>query len=91
MANKPTSMAAMVAKQAADSQRQDDKADEKLARKAPPRGKVWVRLVRPFYDADGVYHPAGPTLLDKGAVPSSAKVLTASEVEAEEGDDGDDE
>lgn len=85
---KPTTLANMVAKQTNDAAKADLKEDEKLARKSAPAGKVWVRLVRPHYDAEGFFHEVGAALLNSDAVPSSAKVLTqAGAAEAEEGDD----
>lgn len=89
MANKPTSMASMVAKQAAASAKADDQEDEKISRKRTPEGKTWVRLIRPHYDAEGYYHSVGPALLNSDAIPSSAKVLSrqASPADDEEADD----
>lgn len=77
---KPTSLAAQVSKQSKEKLLAEAKEDAKLARAETPLGKVRVRLVRPFYDAEGRYHPAGPALLDEGNVPSSAKVLRKAEV-----------
>ena len=73
---KPTSMASMVANQAATKSREEAKEDEKLARRDAEDGKVWVRLIRPHYDHEGVLHREGPALLDEDKVPQSAKVLT---------------
>lgn len=90
MATKPTSMASMVARQADATAKAAEKEDEKLSRKVTPAGKVWVRLIRPHYDAAGVYHQIGAALLDADAVPSSAKKLTKAEaVEEEAGDEAD--
>lgn len=86
---KPTSLAAQVSKQSKEKLLAEAKEDAKLARAETPLGKVRVRLVRPFYDSEGRYHPAGPALLDEGNVPSSAKVLrkgTPPEAQAPEPD-----
>lgn len=89
MAQKPTSLAAHVAKTEAAKAAAEDQEDAKLVRKAAPKGKVWVRLIRPHYDAEGIYHDVGPALLVEGKVPSSAKILTKERVEEEppEGED----
>lgn len=89
MAQKPTSLAAHVAKTEAAKASAEDKEDVKLARKPAPSGKVWVRLIRPHYDAEGVYHDVGPALLNADAVPSSAKILTKGPVEVEPPEDAD--
>ena len=78
MATKPTSMAAMVAKQAADESRKNDTEDKELARQKIPFGKSRVRLVRPHYDAEGFYHPIGIALLNADAVPASAKIISTN-------------
>lgn len=76
MANKPTSVASIVAKQAAEKRNENEKEDVKLSRKAVPEGKVWVRLRRAHYDSEGIYHPVGTALLNEDAIPSTAKRLT---------------
>lgn len=43
-------------------------------------GKVWVRLVRPHFDANNVLHQPGIVQLDADAVPKTAKVLTPAEL-----------
>ena len=87
MAAKPTSMAAMVAKQAADESRKNDTEDKELARQKIPFGKSRVRLVRPHYDAEGFYHPIGIALLNADSVPSSAKVISTNVEVDEDGED----
>lgn len=77
---KPTSLAAQIARQAKAISLGEAKEDAELGQLDVPPGKVRVRLTRPFYDSEGVYHVAGPALLDVGQVPSSAKVLRAGEV-----------
>lgn len=79
MANKPTSVASIVAKQAAEKRNENEKEDKKLSKKAVPEGFVWVRLRRPHYDSAGVYHTIGPALLQEDKIPSTAKRLTTEE------------
>ena len=93
MAQKPTSLTALAAKQAAERRVEAEKEDAKASRRSAPPGKVWVRLIRPHYDSEGILHRAGVTLLPEGAIPSSAKVLTAKQAPALEEaseDEGDD-
>lgn len=87
MAGKPTSMAAMVAKQEEDQRKAALEEDAKLARQQPPEGKVWVRLARPHYDRNGIHHDVGPALLDEGFIPSTAKKLTVAQAEELSSDD----
>lgn len=83
MASKPTSLAAQLTKDDLAKRAEEAKEDAKVSSLAAPKGKVWVRLVRAHYDANGVLHPPGITQLDADAVPKSAKVLTKSEAQAE--------
>lgn len=76
---KPTSLAAQIARQAKEASLGEAKEDAVLEQLDVPPGKVRVRLIRPFYDSEGIYHSAGPALLDEGQVPSTAKVLRAGE------------
>jgi hypothetical protein len=88
MAQKPTSLAAQLASNAAKDALASAKEDAKIAELETEDGKVWVRLQGAHYDKYGTYHQAGTTaLLDADAIPKSAKVLTkqeAAEVEAAE-------
>lgn len=86
MAGKQTSLASHIARQEADARRKDDKEDERLSARATPAGKTWVRLIRPHYDAEGVYHQVGAALLNSDAIPSSAKILSKAAVAAIEDD-----
>ncbi len=87
MAGKPTSLASHVARQEAEARRKDDKEDEQLSARSAPAGKTWVRLIRPHYDAEGVYHRVGPALLDSDAIPSSAKILSRADAKTAEADE----
>lgn len=90
MAAKPTSVAAIIAKQTAAKNLENEQEDKKLSKKSVPEGHVWVRLRRAHYDANGTYHPIGAALLREGAIPSSAKRLTskeAAQAEIEASDD----
>lgn len=73
---KPTSLAAQVAQQDGKAAAAASKQDAELRSAPVPLGKVWVRLVRPYYDTENRMHPAGPALLDEDQVPKSAKRIT---------------
>jgi len=87
---KPTSLAAQIAQQDAKAAASADKQDAELRLKPVPPGKVWVRLVRPYYDADNVMYPAGLALLDEAQAPKSAKRITPELPVAEPDADGED-
>lgn len=84
MANKPTSLASLVAKQADDAAKAAEAEDATFVARKAPKGKVWVRLIRPHYDAEGFHHDIGIALLNEGAVPSSAKRLAEPAADAED-------
>lgn len=86
---KTTSLAAQINKQALEQKSAENAEDARVARQPAPPGKVWVRLIRPCYDAEGVLHPAGIAALPGNAVPKSATRLTA-EAAAPADDESDD-
>lgn len=73
---KPTSVAASVAKLAAEQKAAQESEDRKAVKSEIPAGRVLVRLLRPAYDSRGVLHSnEEPSLMLPADVPSSAKVL----------------
>lgn len=85
---KPTSLASQLKRQDDATNLAAAKEDGEVVSRPAPKGKVWVRLIRPHYDSEGVLHMPGIASLDKGAVPESAKQLSKSEVtEADEADE----
>lgn len=82
MAQKPTSLAAQLAANAAKDALAASREDAKMAELETEEGKVWVRLQAAHYDKYGVYHqPGSNALLDSDAIPKTAKVLTKKQAE----------
>lgn len=79
---KTTTLVSQLNKVEAERQAQEAAEDRELATRSVPEGKVWVRLIRPHYDANGVLHEPGVVALDPAAVPKSAKVLTKKQAAA---------
>lgn len=88
---KPTSLAAQLTRQDQEANRAFAKEDLEAAERPAPKGKVWVRLIRPHYDSDNILHMPGIVSLDEGFVPASAKRLSKVEEAAAEVDVEDDE
>jgi hypothetical protein len=83
MANQ-TTVGAQMAKVEKDRLAAQDVEDAAALAAPAPVGKVWVRLVRPHLDADGVWHDAGVASLNANAIPKSAIRLSKAEETAAE-------
>lgn len=88
---KPTSLAAQLKRDDEAAKIAEAKEDAAIAAKPAAEGKVWVRLVRPHYDSEGVLHAAGVVQLDADKVPKTAKVLSKEQAVAELKADDEDE
>ena len=89
---KPTSLAAQLKRDDEAAKKAQEEENAAFAAKEPEKGKVWVRLVRPHYDANNVLHLPGIVALNPDAIPSSAVRLTAAQVAAQkDAEDSEDE
>jgi hypothetical protein len=84
---KPTSLAAQLTRQDQEANRVSAKEDVEAAERPAPKGKVWVRLIRPHYDSEGILHMPGIVSLNEGFVPESAKRLIKADQAAADDDE----
>lgn len=80
MAQQPTSLARRASEEDKKRRLAEAQEDAIASQNVAEDGKVWVRLVRPHYDRDGVFHPEGLAQVYADEIPSSAKVLTKEEM-----------
>ncbi len=76
---KETSLSSQIARIHAEKSTADAQEERATLKNTPPEGKVWVRLIRPHYDANGVLHREGVAALSPDAIPKSAVRLSAGE------------
>lgn len=74
----PTSLSAQMARNAAAEKTAEEKEDAVHAALTVEAGYVWARLIRPYYDSNGVLNPVGVVKLAADAVPESAVILTGA-------------